>query len=126
MDVSTLKDSIKNALVSRKIDFTEAALDRLVAPQYVKAGTLEEVSDKQAQSSVEKVVDACVKKLHRRNQRSKVEGVKLREIDTRTVARQAAEDNLLPWGSPKKPKEEAEAPGEEADGNEEAAAEAKG
>ncbi len=122
MDKPALKEYIKNYFRGRKINFNEPAVERLLDPRYLKEDTLGDLSDDDVKKAVDPILDACIKRFERRTKRTSVEGLIMRDIDTRAVVRNLSGDTP-PYGTPK-PEPEPE-PAEAAEGEGEAAAESE-
>jgi uncharacterized protein with von Willebrand factor type A (vWA) domain len=89
MDKTAVKDLIISQLQAENVKFTESAIERLLDPRYLREEALAEVSDAENRKGVEKLTALVLKRFRKRTKRSKAVDVTLREIDTRTVARDA-------------------------------------
>ncbi|MGF1452161.1 MAG: hypothetical protein ACFB21_08835 [Opitutales bacterium] len=124
MERSAVKELIEQKLSEAGISFTEAAVERLLDPRYLRDEALAEFDDKENRAGVEKIAELAIKRYRKRASRSKADAVTLREIDSRTVARDAF-GAFAPYKLPAPPKPEPESESEENAENspEEAAAE---
>ena len=89
MDRDAVKDLIVSKLNAETISFTEGAVERLLDPRYLRDEALAAFSAAENRAGVEKVVAQAIKRYRKRAARSKAEAVTFREIDSRTIARDA-------------------------------------